>query len=1172
MKKRLLSLLLCFVMVLGMVSGAVPAGRVRVHAATVSQQNIVDRANYLYNATWVCQKNVNGWRDTYTFMKGNTYHIPYGQPVYAGAYVGFGVSVDAYLEAAANPNSVFYTSRSNYAGKTSTYYATDCSAFVSWSWGVNRQTTATIPNISTYLGMANTTNIPKLQLGDCLNSNSAGHVVLVTGLSYNASGALTQIEITEQTPPQLKRSYFTPSSLANYYGAKYGIYRYTGSVPEAPGSSSAGKTSFGVEISAKLKNWVFNADYYKANHEDLANMTQTQLYQHFLDYGITEGRQASPLFSVKYYTSQNEDLKGIYGNDYEQAFDHFVQFGQYEASRVYSKELTQIRDLIFDPDFYCAKYPAATDTFNGDVGRLFANFIKTGLSKGYSASPVFDISVYISGNSGLDALYADKPYDALYHFVRYGQNESRVVSPILDAAYYTANDSDAAGMTTVQAMKHFLKTGLPEGRRGSENFLDEFYYFTHNDQLSGYTQENCYMHYLLSGYEDGLLAAPYAVLPEQYADLGAGFTAHITNLKAGLNWSISGSNVIIYEASDSDAQKWRFDRQSDGSYKIANVKYGTVLTTSHNGTSEGVITIAADEGGANQRWFLHEVDGYYTFRTACNKWITIGLTGGEVTSQNTIEMANYRDNKAQKYTLTILSMDQQQCTQHSYLSSVTTAPGCTTPGVATYTCVNCNESYTQELEATGHNYEQVVTLPGCTTEGVTTHTCTECGDSYTDGQVPAVGHNWQDATCTTPTTCTVCGYTTGSAVDHSYESVVTERTCTTAGYTTYTCIHCEDTYRDNYISAEGHCWADVNCTNPMTCTVCGETVGQALGHSYQDGVCTRCGANEVIDPALNLDHPSLSFESEILYNFYFTAGDLTDVVEMGMITFTTKQTDGTVANAEKVYPGYTSVGGGMYMVQTEGISAKNLGDAVYMKIYAKLSDGSYVYTDMVGYNAVVYAKSILKNSTNAYMKQLVVAMVNYGTEAQMYFGHNTSNPMNSFLTDAQKALVQEYNTGMVNGVTAVDSTKAGSLVYNGSSFAKRAPSVSFDGAFSINYYFTTANKPDGEVKLYYWTLEDYNAATKLSPKNATGSMSMTNISGNQYWGQVSGIAAKELDETVFVLGVYAYNGTTYTTGVLNYHIGKYCTTLAAKDTSEQQDLAKATAVYGHYAKEYFANI
>ena len=82
----------------------------------------------------------------------------------------------------------------------------------------------------------------------------------------NASGALVQIEITEQTPPQLTRTYHTPASLASKYSV-YGIYRYTGTVPEAPSSSSSGKTSFGVQVSAKLKNWVFNADYYKLKYD-----------------------------------------------------------------------------------------------------------------------------------------------------------------------------------------------------------------------------------------------------------------------------------------------------------------------------------------------------------------------------------------------------------------------------------------------------------------------------------------------------------------------------------------------------------------------------------------------------------------------------------------------------------------------------------------------------------------------------------------------------------------------------------------------------------------------------------------------------------------------------------------------------------------------------------------
>ena len=53
-------------------------------------------------------------------------------------------------------------------------------------------------------------------------------------------------------------------------------------------------------------------------------------------------------------------------------------------------------------------------------------------------------------------------------------------------------------------------------------------------------------------------------------------------------------------------------------------------------------------------------------------------------------------------------------------------------------------------------------------------------------------------------------------LQHSYEAVVTDATCTADGYTTHTCKWCADTYTDS------------------------ET--DALGHNYEDNVCTRCGA------------------------------------------------------------------------------------------------------------------------------------------------------------------------------------------------------------------------------------------------------------------------------------------------------------------------------------------
>ncbi len=329
----------------------------------------------------------------------------------------------------------------------------------------------------------------------------------------------------------------------------------------------------------------------------------------------------------------------------------------------------------------------------------------------------------------------------------------------------------------------------------------------------------------------------------------------------------------------------------------------------------------------------------------------------------------------------------------------------------------------------------------------------------------------------------------------------------------------------------------------------------------------------VVVPTLNLDHPSLSFEGEIMYNLYFTADDVTSVVEMGLIAFSTKNTEGTIENAENVYPGYIEAGG-MYMSQTAGVPARYLGDAVYFKAYAKLSDGSYVYSGMAGYNAAVYAKSILKNSTNDYMKRLVVAMINYGAEAQAYFCTKEGveyTPMNDFLTADQQALINAYDASMVADLIAVDSNKATLFTYNTGDFAKRTNSVSFDGAFAINYYFTAKGTPDNGMKFYYWNTADYEAADVLTPENATGTMDMVAVSGNQYWSQVSGIAAKEVDQTYFVAGVYELDGVTYTTGILAYSLGKYCAKLAA-GTTEQQALSAATAVYGYYAKEYFTNV
>lgn len=174
---------------------AVFAGNAPVARAAVSknQQNIVNRADYLYNLTWVAQKTVSAhaYSSYYTFYAGNTYHLPYGQGPTAN-YIGYGVTPEYFMKAAADPNSEFYAYKSSAGSWYSTYYITDCSGFVSWCWGLTaKQSTRSLANYSRYIASVTTSNIINyLQVGDALNRYDY-HVVLVTDLIYNDAGTLT---------------------------------------------------------------------------------------------------------------------------------------------------------------------------------------------------------------------------------------------------------------------------------------------------------------------------------------------------------------------------------------------------------------------------------------------------------------------------------------------------------------------------------------------------------------------------------------------------------------------------------------------------------------------------------------------------------------------------------------------------------------------------------------------------------------------------------------------------------------------------------------------------------------------------------------------------------------------------------------------------------------------
>ena len=169
-------------------------------------------------------------------------------------------------------------------------------------------------------------------------------------------------------------------------------------------------------------------------------------------------------------------------------------------------------------------------------------------------------------------------------------------------------------------------------------------------------------------------------------------------------------------------------------------------------------------------------------------------------------------------------------------------------------------------------------------------------------------HDWTEATCTTPKTCSKCGETEGEALGHSYEAVVTAPTCTEGGYTTYTCSGCGDSYIADETAALGHSEeiipaVDATCTGTgltegRKCSVCGEvTVAQeivdALGHDFADGSCTRCGE---ADP----DFVTVLAEGWSGYTTWVLTSD-------GCLTFTSSGE--TLPNGESNMKNYWKVGG-----------------------------------------------------------------------------------------------------------------------------------------------------------------------------------------------------------------------------------------------------------------------
>ena len=179
--------------------------------------------------------------------------------------------------------------------------------------------------------------------------------------------------------------------------------------------------------------------------------------------------------------------------------------------------------------------------------------------------------------------------------------------------------------------------------------------------------------------------------------------------------------------------------------------------------------------------------------------------------------------------------------KHDYTSTIKKAPTCTAAGVRTYTCKNCDSTYTKAIPATGHTKElRNVKTATCAHAGYTGDTyCKKCNKKLATGKTIAQkAHTWNKGVVTTAATCTkkgvrtytctVCKGTRKAAIaatGHRNKVLKNARqaTCAKAGYTgdTY-CKDCNAKLSSGKtIAKKAHTWDAGKVTKKATCTVKG---------------------------------------------------------------------------------------------------------------------------------------------------------------------------------------------------------------------------------------------------------------------------------------------------------------------------------------------------------------
>lgn len=283
---------------------------------------------------------------------------------------------------------------------------------------------------------------------------------------------------------------------------------------------------------------VYDYTYYISKYNDLKQVFGNDQYKtlaHFVNSGMSEGRQGNADFNVYTYKNRYADLRGAFGNDLKSYYMHYIRNGKKEGrSGSGSSALVGAATVyggvdyssVYNYSYYTTKYADIKQVFGGDDVAVLGHFVNSGMREGRQGSEAFNVRTYKDRYADLRRAFGNDLKSYYMHYIQSGKKEGRNgsgssevmgaltsyngvdYSSVYNYSYYISKYPDvkkAFGGDDVATLEHFVNGGMREGRQGSAAFNVHVYRNRYADlrRAFGNDLKSYYIHYVHSGMKEG---------------------------------------------------------------------------------------------------------------------------------------------------------------------------------------------------------------------------------------------------------------------------------------------------------------------------------------------------------------------------------------------------------------------------------------------------------------------------------------------------------------------------------------------------------------------------------------------------------------------------------------------------------------------------------------------